>query len=1300
MHSAFAKDITRSIRGSLGRFLAIMGIVALGCGFYAGLQMCGPDMRAAADELYDGTNLWDLRLISTLGFSDDDVARVSEVEGIERIMPSLTCDAMARLGTEQVAVRISSLDIDAAENSTPEGQYAIASDDDTYLNRPRLVDGRWPREAGECVVSADVVRDDYGIGDEVTLLYGSTDLEDLLNVDALTIVGTVSSSDYPYTGSFGSTNLGSGMIDQYLYVAPSSLAEDAPYTEIYLTVSGAVDELSESDEYLSVVDATKARIERLSGELSAARQEDLKTEAQEKLDEKWDEYREEKEKADKELADARKKLRDAKKEIEDGAKELEDGEAKYRDGLAEFETKRAETYRQLDEAEAEIERNQKKLDEARAELKKGEAELAAGRREYEKGLKELLKQLGAKDLRSARTSLEGNAKEIADGIAQLEAGIAQIEGAPAQAQAGIDAANAAIAQCEAGIAQADEAIAQCEAGISQADEAIAMAQAGVAQAQAAIDRLTASRDKINETLEQLRALGDDAPADQIAQLEGQLVQVEAALAQAQAGKQEAETGLAQAQAGKAEAEAGLKQATDAKAQATDGLAQAKEGLAQATRGLAEAEEAQKQLPGLRAQLEELQKAQKDVEQGLASVAQLEAAKKKLDDSQKQLDAGKAKAKSGQAQIDAGRRKLAEGRATADAELAKAKAQLDEAAAELEDARAKLADGRKEYRQGWRDYKEGKAEADEKFGDALAQLEDAQKEIDDIELPDIYALDRTQSEGAATYHADAGRIDSIADVFPFVFFLVAALVALTTMTRMVEDDRVLIGTYKALGYGTTAIAAKYLAYAGIAGIVGATVGILVLSQVLPYIVMSSYGIIYTIPMHELPLPIDLGIALMSGGIGVGVTLLATWGAVVSSLRETPATLMLPRAPKAGKRILLERVAPIWRRLSFTWKVTCRNLFRYKRRFLMTVIGISGCAALLLVGFGLHDAIWDIIDQQYGPIIHFDTTIGLDDNAIELDVRRVIKYLESTGEVSGIVRVQNENMRAGTADDEETIRVNVVVPRDVEQMSQAITFRNRQTGEKLAFGDDTVLITEKLAIKYGLDVGDKIVLFDQDDVGNAVGDGHELEVTGVAENYVGNFVYLGRDAWSTVDGGTPVFSTIYATTTADEAIRKGIASDLHDMGDVSTVIFSDETINMYRDMLSVVDLIVVVLIVSAAALAYIVLYNLTNINIGERIREIASLKVLGFTRREVYTYIFREIALLALIGDALGMIFGIFLERFVVVTAEVDYVMFGRSIHPPSYGYAFALTLVFAALVILSMRHKLDRVDMVESLKSVD
>ncbi|MBR1828164.1 MAG: ABC transporter permease, partial [Atopobiaceae bacterium] len=482
---------------------------------------------------------------------------------------------------------------------------------------------------------------------------------------------------------------------------------------------------------------------------------------------------------------------------------------------------------------------------------------------------------------------------------------------------------------------------------------------------------------------------------------------------------------------------------------------------------------------------------------------------------------------------------------------------------------------------------------------------------------------------------------------------------------------------------------------------ATLGILVLSQVLPYIIIMSYGIIYAVPVHGFPLPVNMGIALVSGGLGVGVTLLATWFAVESSLRETPATLMLPRAPKAGKRILLERIGPIWSRLSFSWKVTCRNIFRYKRRLSMTVIGISGCTALLLTGFGLHDSIWDIIDNQYGPIIHFDTTIGLDDNAIRLDADRVEKYLASREGVSDVTRVQHENMQAGAPDyDGALMRIQVVIPRSADEFARSVTLRNRLGNYDIAFDDDAVVVTEKLSMKLGVGVGDTVLVFDQDAVGNAVGSGYGLTVTGVAENYVGNAIYVGKEAWKQVDDVPPVYQTLYANVSPEGDVREALSADLQQMDDVSTVIYSDETINLYRSMLKVVDLIVVVLIVSAAALAFIVLYNLTNINVSERVREIASLKVLGFTKGEVYAYIFREIALLSVVGDVLGMVLGTYLATFVITTAEVDYVMFGRSIHWPSYCYAFALTLVFTVLVILFMRRKLDHVNMAESLKSVD
>ena len=522
-----------------------------------------------------------------------------------------------------------------------------------------------------------------------------------------------------------------------------------------------------------------------------------------------------------------------------------------------------------------------------------------------------------------------------------------------------------------------------------------------------------------------------------------------------------------------------------------------------------------------------------------------------------------------------------------------------------------------------------------------------------------------------------------------------------MTRMVEDDRVLIGTLKALGYSKGRIASRYLAYAAIASVGGAILGIAVLSQALPAIIMASYGVIYAVPAMAWPLPVDPGVTLVSGGVGVGVTLVATWGAVVSSLRETPAQLMLPLAPKPGKRILLERIRPLWNRLSFSWKVTCRNMFRYKRRLAMTVAGVAGCTALLLVGFGLHDAIWDIIDCQYGPIVHYDTTVGIKDGATDEDMTAVEDILASTGQVTREDRVQEVTMHAAASGDAtDTLRVSVVVPQNASTFEGAVTLRSRTAHEEIPFDGDSLVITEKLATRLGISVGDSVVLRDVDEVGNATGEGHALTVTGICENYVGNYVYVGRNAWAKVDASEPSFSTVLVATTLDADGRTALSEALHDEGAVSTVAFSSETIELYRSMLSVVDAVVVVLVVSAAALAFIVLYNLTNINVSERVREIASLRVLGFTRREVHAYIFREIAITAAIGDAVGLLLGTWLENFVVTTAEVDYVMFGRTIHAASYGFAFALTMGFTLLVMLAMRRHLDAVDMVESLKSVD
>ena len=579
---------------------------------------------------------------------------------------------------------------------------------------------------------------------------------------------------------------------------------------------------------------------------------------------------------------------------------------------------------------------------------------------------------------------------------------------------------------------------------------------------------------------------------------------------------------------------------------------------------------------------------------------------------------------------------------------------------------------------------------------LITLADAQAEIDAIADKDanVYVLDRSKNLGAESFRSDAGRMDQIAAVFPLMFFLVAALVSLTTMTRMVEEERVLIGTYKALGYSNARITSKYLVYAVVASGVGAAVGIVLLSQFLPWFIMKAYSIMYMVPC--MPTPVNPGVAASAAALGVGITVAATWFAAAATLRECPASLMLPRAPKAGKRILLERIRPLWSRMTFSWKVTARNLFRYKRRFFMAIIGIAGCTALLLTGLGLQNAINDIIDKQYGEVYSFNTIVRMDaDEADQKAKDAVSNAVGSDGQE--FAWVSTENKIACAPDDGAEHRFELVCAQDPEQLQRFVQMRERVGGKALTLDGSGAVISEKLASQLGVSVGDTLTFYDEDDIGNLVGDGRAVTVAGIMENYVAQYVYVTADVYKQAMGQPAEFATVYADL-GNGVDRDAFSDQLLSMDGVKTVTYSDETIDSYRTMLKSVNSVVVVLVVAAALLAFVVLYNLTNINITERAREIATLKVLGFTSREVDAYIFRETILLSVIGAAIGLVLGIFMEGFVITTAEVDQVMFGRDIHAASFAIAFALTMVFSGIVALAMRGKLRRIDMVESLKS--
>ena len=471
--------------------------------------------------------------------------------------------------------------------------------------------------------------------------------------------------------------------------------------------------------------------------------------------------------------------------------------------------------------------------------------------------------------------------------------------------------------------------------------------------------------------------------------------------------------------------------------------------------------------------------------------------------------------------------------------------------------------------------------------------------------------------------------------------------------------------------------------------------------LPGVIISAYGSIYTIPNWGAPYPIQLDSALLSGLSGIGITLLSTMAAVLSSLKEEPSSLMLPKAPKAGSKILLERFEPLWSRLSFSWKVTIRNLVRYKRRLIMTLVGIAGCTALLLVAFGLRDSISDIIDNQWPAISHYDYIVGMTSDVSSEEADQINAELNQVG-ATNIHRITRENvlLESPTQKAGSLTRTTIMTSNSLQDLTGLATLRNRLSGQAIELREDSVVITEKLAKRLGVGVGDTIQVYAQDRIGNASGEPSTLTITGVAENYVGSYLYVGPSAWHSLGIQDDATDGWYATLPEDQTTRDAFGEKLINQAGVATVDDVNEAIHTYKESLAVVNRVVAILIVAAALLAFIVLYNLTNINIEERIREIASLKVLGFTRHEVDAYVFREIALLAVFGALFGLVLGTYLEGFVVQTAEIDLVMFGRAIHAPSYWFAFGLTLVFSLLVYVAMRPKLKNIDMVESLKSVE
>ena len=1323
-HNRLITDALREISKTRSRFLSLLLLSALAVAFLSGLRTTAPVMERTADGYYDHHNLMDLHVLSTLGLTDDDIEFLAAQEDISAAEGCYTADGILHLESNDLVVKLVSLS-------------------EQGINTPELVEGRLPEADDECLVEPLLLEaSGLSIGDKVSFDTGDGDYADALAVEEFTIVGTANSPLYLSTDR-GTSSLGTGSVNGFALL-PKGAFDMETYTDAYLTVSWAKDLYCYDDAYGDRMDALVEALEPLGDERAALRYDEVIGEANQALSDAQKEFDDAEAEANQELADARQ--------------ELDDGWAEYYDGLETYETESADAWQQIADAEADLPEALKELEDGEKEYADGVQELADGKAKYWDGLKEWQDgkaeyDQGYQDLLDGEAEYSENYKTLSDaqkeydeGWQEYQDGLVALEDGGGQlmaAEAELDAARRAL---ESGAAQISAGQAQLEAGraaLSKAKEDLNTQLGTLAQvlpvfspgtaltsAEAILSPetpWTAADGQAIVTLLNL-AGGSGALTGQFQdmvdqglmtqeQADGLIAQLDAALAAAAGGTDEAGAPVPPdpeplkaffSQSIPGLFAAGEAQMADAEAQLSSASAQLSSGWSQYNEGKKAVDEARAEFEAGVKQSQEAEQtlfeARTELEDGWKQLAdgrkELDDGWRELADAQQEISDGWAELEDARQEILDGEAELADGRAELDdgwqqyydgvAELEEAKAtlpgELSDAKQELDDAYQKLLDGEAEYA-------DGKAEAEQKLSDARQELNDARREVAEIEDCQWYILDRDTNVGYVSYQQEAERMGNLASVSPLIFFLVAALVCLTTMTRMVEDQRVEIGGLKALGYSRSAIALKYVGYGFLSSFLGGALGLAVGVTVIPTIIFNAWKVLYTVGDMELFLLPD--VALLSVGAAVLCVTGTAFATCFAALAAVPAQLMRPKSPKPGRRVLLERIRPLWKRMSFTWKVTIRNLFRYKKRFWMTVIGIGGCTALIITGFGVRNSLYDVFDKQYDEITPYSAQVSLMDNITDDELTEIAAVLDGCGLVKEWMPVSSQPVTAESGSRSMDSNVYLFTVSDQEQFSRFVHLRHRLDGDGVSLSQEGAVITEKLADMLDVGVGDTITLVDGDNRRA------EVTITDLTENYVFHYLYITEECYESLFGQASEINSLMVTYTDDtEENSDAVAEQLIPLSGVSSVSRIENTKNTFIEGMKGVDYAVVIITVSAAALAFVVLFNLTNINITERMRELATLKVLGFYTGELNAYIYRENIFLTIFGILLGLVLGKFLHQWLIITVEIDMVMFGRDAGVMSYVYAAVLTALFSFLVNVISRKKLKKIDMVESLKTVD
>jgi len=843
----------------------------------------------------------------------------------------------------------------------------------------------------------------------------------------------------------------------------------------------------------------------------------------------------------------------------------------------------------------------------------------------------------------------------------------------------------------------DEAREELEQGRADAASELADAAAKIADAE---EQLTSGKAQITSGKKQI-ASAKNALSKKESELEQAQNQYNAGLAQLQEGEAQYEAGLAQYEAAKPEAEAKIQSGREEIEKKKQELVEAPAQLEQLKQMVAGLE--QKQTAGIiteeeEATLKELKENRipqleyfiANGEQLIASgEAELDAAQKQLDDTaatlaqtKSELDAAKASLNGVPQQLASGKSQIQSGWA----EIRKQEKKLEEGAAEIAENEAKVAEAKIEYANG-------EEEAAQKIAEGEQKIADAEAKVQDIEKPTWYVYDRDTLTEYSGYGENAERLGAIGRVFPVLFFLVAALISLTSMTRMVEEQRTAIGTMKALGYSKMSIAKKYLGYALIATAGGSVLGVLIGEKILPYIIVYAYGILYQHITHIL-VPYQWIYAWMAAAAAIVCTMAATFFACYKELVAQPAVLMRPPAPKNGQRVFLERIKFIWKHLSFTWKSCIRNLTRYKKRFFMTVFGIGGCMGLMLVGYGIKDSCYEIAELQFRDIQMYDGSVYLKEDISDETRQNLLDYMKDDSDISHYMQTSMKNVTLVNGKNKrDTYQVVFSEPKDVKDY---FDFHDRKSKEEYTLDDEGVIISEKTGKLLNAKAGDTIEIKDEEN-GNK-----KVKIAHICENYMGHYIFFTPSYYEKVYGENSEYNSIFFAGQKGDTQEdyNKIGEDILTQDGALSVSYMRDIEKQLDDMLKSLNLVIVVLIISAGMLAFVVLYNLNTVNITERQRELATLKVLGFYDLEVAEHVYRENVLLTFIGAAVGVVLGKFLHAFIIDTVEVDTAMFGRNINFSSYMYSLLFTILFSLIVNGIMYFKLKKIDMVESLKSIE